>query len=123
MVLASIRNQDRHLRVLVKDLLDSTVVDTLPRVLLTRSAIVGFFGITQVFRMRDEIRWVEVGVTAGRRGIFVLVQRYRGLETSPQLSEEAYEERVRPSAASRTGGTHADRMLRMGCCLRRSTCC
>lgn len=88
MVLASIRDQNRHLRVLVEDLLNATVVNTLPRVLLTSGAIIGLFGVAQVFRMRDEIRRIEVGITAGGRGIFVLVQSCRGLEASPQQTGE-----------------------------------
>lgn len=73
MVLASVCDQNRHLRVLIEDLLNATIVNTLPRVLLTSNAIVCLFGVTQVFRMGDEIRRVEVGITAGGRGIFVLV--------------------------------------------------
>lgn len=80
MIFASIRNQDRHLRVLVEDLLDATVVDTLPRVLLTCGAIVGFFGIAEIFRVRDVVRGVQVGIPAGRRGGIVLVQGYRESE-------------------------------------------
>lgn len=83
MVLSSIRNQDRHLRVLVENLLNPTIVNTLPRVLLTGSAIIGLFGVAQVFWMGDEIRRVKVGIAAGGRGFFVLVQGYRGLAASP----------------------------------------
>lgn len=87
MILASIRNQDRHLRVLVEDLLDATVVDTLPRVVLACGAIIGFFGIAEIFRVRDVVRGIQVGITAGRRGGIMLVQGYRESEASPQQSE------------------------------------
>lgn len=64
MILASIRDPNRHLWVFVEDLLDATVVNTLPRVLLTCSAIVGFFRVAEIFRMCDVVWGVEVGVTA-----------------------------------------------------------
>lgn len=67
MVLAGICYENRHFRVLVEDLLDATVVHTLPRVLLACSSIIDFLGITQILRVGDVIWRVQVGVTAGRR--------------------------------------------------------
>jgi hypothetical protein len=84
MVLASIRDQYRHLGVLIEDLLDTTVVDALPRVLLTGSAVVGFLGIAEIFRMGKIVWRVQIGVTAGGWGIIVLVQGYRESVVSPQ---------------------------------------
>lgn len=84
MVLASIRDQYRHLGVLIEDLLDATVVDALPRVLLTGSAVVGFLGIAEIFRMGKIVWRVQIGVTAGGWGIIVLVQGYRESVVSPQ---------------------------------------
>lgn len=84
MILPSIRDQYRHLRILVEDLLDATVIDALPRVLLTGSAIVGFLGIAEILRMREIVWRVQIGVTAGGRGIIVLVQGCRGSAVSPQ---------------------------------------
>lgn len=45
MVLASICDQNRHVLVLVEDLLDAAVINAFPRILLTCGTIVGFFGI------------------------------------------------------------------------------
>lgn len=53
MILASIRNENRHFWVLIEDLLDATIVYTLPRVLLACGSIIGFLGITQILRMGD----------------------------------------------------------------------
>lgn len=52
MILTRIRDQYGHIGVLVEDLLDATIVDALPRVLLTGDAIVGFLRIAEVLRMR-----------------------------------------------------------------------
>jgi hypothetical protein len=65
MILASIRNKNRHFRVLIEDLLDATIVYILPRVLLACGSIIGFLGITQILRMGDIIGWIQVGVAAG----------------------------------------------------------
>lgn len=65
MILAGICDQNRHFRVLIEDLLDATIVYTLPRVLLTCGSIIGFLGITQILRMGNIVWRVQVGVTAG----------------------------------------------------------
>lgn len=70
MILARISDQDWHLRVLIEDLLDAAVIDTLPRVLFAGSAIVGFF------RVCDVVRRVEIGITAGRWSGIMLVHGY-----------------------------------------------
>lgn len=54
-ILASVRDQYGHVGVLIEDLLDATIVDALPRVLLTGGAIVGFFGVAEIFRVRKII--------------------------------------------------------------------
>jgi hypothetical protein len=66
MILASIRNENGHFRILVEDLLDATIVYTLPRVLLACGSIIGFLGITQILRMGDIVWRIQVGVAAGR---------------------------------------------------------
>lgn len=65
-ILASVGNKNRHLGILIENLLNAAVICTLPGVLLAGGAVVGFFGITQIFRVGDEVWWVSIGVTTGR---------------------------------------------------------
>ena len=125
MVLASICYENRHLRVLVKDLLDATVVHTLPRILLACSSIIGFLGITKILGVGDVVWRVQVGVTAGRRcGILFegsCVESAPSWINSGWTGELAYGETGQLSAVSRTDGIHAGRMPHRGCYPRRST--
>lgn len=127
MVLAGIGYENRHFRVLIEDLLDATVVYTLPGVLLACSSIVGFLGIAQILRVGNVIWRVQVGVTAGRRcGILFegsCVESAPSSNNSGWRGELAYGETGRLSAVSRAGGTHAGRMPHRGCYPRRSTSC
>jgi hypothetical protein len=73
MILAGIRDQNRHFRVLIEDLLDATIVYTLPRVLLACGSIIGFLGITQILRVGDIVWRIQVGVAA-RRGCGIMLE-------------------------------------------------
>ena len=65
MVFPGIRDQDWHLGVFIKKLLDPAVIDALPRVLFTGGTILGLiFGIAEVVGMRDVIGRLAAGVAA-----------------------------------------------------------
>jgi hypothetical protein len=68
MILAGICDQDWHLRIFIKNLLDPAIVNTLPGVLLTCGAIFGLIlGIAQVFGMSNIIRRFIARLAAGGR--------------------------------------------------------
>lgn len=127
MVLAGICYENRHFRILIEDLLDATIVHTLPRVLLARSSIVGFLRITQVPGVGDVIWLVQIGVAArGRCRILFkcsCVESALSWKNSGWTGELAYGETGRLSAVSRTDGIHVGRMPHTGCYPRRSTFC
>lgn len=63
MVFPSICDQDWHLGVFIKKLLNPAVIDALPRVLFTGGTILGLiFGIAEVVGMRDVIGRLAAGV-------------------------------------------------------------
>lgn len=121
-VLPGIGDHNRHVRVLIEHLLDAAVVNTLPGVLLTRGAIVGLFGITEILGMGNVVRRVYIGVATRRRSGILFVDCYRrSEEASQQAGVGAYERRGRPNATSRTCGPHVGQMPHRGYYLRRST--
>jgi hypothetical protein len=61
MVLSGIGDQDRHLRVLVEDLLNAAVVNTLTHVSLARflsSIFTGVIVVAKVLLLRQEGGWI-----------------------------------------------------------------
>lgn len=68
MILAGICNQNWHLWVLIEDLLNPAIVDTLPGVLLACGAIFGLIlGIAEVFGVSDVIRRFITRIMTGGR--------------------------------------------------------
>lgn len=69
MVFPGIRDQNWHLRIFIKDLLNPAIIDALPRVLFTGGTILGLIlGVAKVFWMSDVIRRLAGGVAARWRG-------------------------------------------------------
>lgn len=69
MVFPGIRDQDWHLGVFIKNLLNPAVIDALPMVLFTGGTILGLiFRIAEVFGVGDVIGRLAAGVAAGWRG-------------------------------------------------------
>lgn len=85
MVLPCICDQDWHLRILIENLLNSAIVDTLPGVLLACGAVFGLIlGIAEVFGVSDVIGWFTAGSTARRRSGLLSIEFYLESETGPK---------------------------------------
>lgn len=82
MIFACICNENGCLGVLVEDLLDATIVDALPGVLLAGGGIIGRvllgFRVAEIFCTREVVGWVEIGVSAGGRGGIMSIESWAG---------------------------------------------